>query len=79
MRGQSRSAIGMARHLTGRDRGLESIVRVNPSVAANRFSLDGVKGIQDLLGFGYSQARHAPPEIKDRFFNVEAEPFISMK
>jgi patatin-like phospholipase/acyl hydrolase len=79
MRGQSRSAIGMARHLTGRDRGLENIVRVNPSVAANRFSLDGVKGIQDLRGFGYSQARHALPEIKERFFSVEAEPFISMK
>lgn len=79
MRGQSRSAIGMARHLTGRDRGLENIVRVNPSVAANRFSLDNVRGIQDLRGFGYSQARHALPEIKDLFFGVEAETFVSIK
>jgi patatin-like phospholipase/acyl hydrolase len=79
LRGQSRSALGMARHLTGRDRGLESIVRINPPVAPKRFSLDGVSGIQDLRGFGYSQARHALPEIKDRFFGAEVEPFISLK
>ena len=79
LRGQSRSALGMARHLTGRDQGLESVVRINPPVAPKRFSIDGVRGIQDLRGFGYSQARHALPEIKDRFFGVEAEPFISLK
>ena len=33
LRGQSRSALGMARHLTGRDRGLESVVRISPPVA----------------------------------------------
>jgi hypothetical protein len=78
MRGQSRSALGMARHLTGRDKGLENIVRIDPPVAANRFSLDEVRGIKDLRGFAHSEARHALPEIKDRFFSAEAEPFASI-
>jgi uncharacterized protein len=79
MRGQSRSAQAMARHLTGRDRGLENVIRVNPPVAANRFSLDRVSGIGDLQGFAYNQARHALPDLKDRFFGAEVEPFTSMK
>ncbi len=76
-RGQSRSAQGMARHLTGRDKGLENIVRVNPPVARGRFSLDGISGIKDLRGFAYSQARHSLPLIRERFFCGEAEPFVS--
>jgi patatin-like phospholipase/acyl hydrolase len=79
MRGQSRSALGIARHLTGRDKGLENIVRINPPVAANRFSLNDVNGINDLRGFAYSEARHALPDIKERFFGARAEPFISVK
>lgn len=79
MRGQSRSAQGMARHLTGRDRGIENVIRINPSVAADRFSLDGLSGIGDLQGFAYDQARHALPDIKTRFFGANAEPFTSMK
>jgi len=78
MRGQSRSAVGMASHLTGRDKGVENVVRINPSVAAGRFFLDDASGIRDLSGFGYGQARHALPEIKDRFFSREAEPFVSI-
>jgi hypothetical protein len=78
MRGQSRSSLGMAMHLTGRDRGLDKILRINPAVAAGRFSLDGVKGIKELRGFGYSEARHALPQVTTRFFGAEAEPFVSM-
>jgi len=69
----------MALHLTGRDKGLENVVRINPSVAEDRFSLDGIKGIQDLRGFGYSQARHALPQLKNRFFSEVAERFVSLK
>jgi predicted acylesterase/phospholipase RssA len=76
IRGQSRSSLGMARHLTGRDQGLENIVRINPAVPAKKFSLDGVSGIRDLKGFAYGQARHVLPELTNRFFGSEAEPFI---
>ena len=76
LRGQSRSAVGMARHLTGRDRGLENVLRIDPTVAANRFSLDGVKNLRALRGLGHTEARHALPHVKERFFSTEATPFI---
>lgn len=79
MRGQSRSACGIARHLTGRYKGLDNVVRINPPVAANRFSLDNTDGINDLRGFAYSEARHALPEIKARFFCSKVEPFVPVK
>ncbi len=79
MRGQSRSSLGMAMHLTGRDRGLDKILRINPAVAAGRFSLDEAKGIEELRGFGYSEARHTLPLVKTRFFDAEAEPFMSKR
>ncbi len=77
MRGQSRSALGIARHLTGSDNGLERILRINPPVPAGKFSLDDTKGIRDLQGFAYGQARHAVPDVMTRFFTGEAEPFIA--
>ena len=79
MRGQSRSACGIARHLTGRDKGLDNVVRVNPPVAANRFSLDNGDGINDLRGFAHSEARHALPAIKARFFCSKVEPFLPIQ
>jgi patatin-like phospholipase/acyl hydrolase len=79
MRGQSKSAIGMARHLTGRDKGLENVVRVDPAVDKKRFNLDKTKGIQDLKGFGYHEARHMSPVLSERFFKAPVEPFIPFK
>jgi len=78
MHGQSQSALGMARHLTGRDKGTERILRINPSVATKRFRLDSVKQIQELQGFAYSEARSALPYIRDRFFAEKCEPFVSI-
>ena len=79
LRGQSRSAQGMARHLTGRDEGLENIVRVNPSVAARRFKLHDTNGIKELRGFGYTHARQLLSEVGNRFFQTKAEPFVSLR
>jgi patatin-like phospholipase/acyl hydrolase len=78
MHGQSQSALGMARHLTGRDRGVEKILRISPTVAARRFRLDGIKQIGELQGFGYSEARSALPFIRNRFFAERAELFVSL-
>lgn len=75
MRGQSRSAIGMARHLTRRPDGSDGLVRVDPVVAPERFALDDTRGVTDLQGFAYSEARTALPALKDRFFLAPAEPF----
>lgn len=76
IRGQSRSSISMARHLTGRDRGLENIVRVNPAVPVKKFALDDVSGIKDLRGFAYGHARQVLPDLRSRFFSNEAEQFV---
>jgi uncharacterized protein len=78
MRGQSRSALGMARHLTGRDKGADKVLRVDPVVAKGRYRLDGVKQIEDLRGLGYSEARQALPYIRERFFDRPCEPFVSL-
>lgn len=76
MRGQSRSALGMARHLTGWDRGVDNVIRINPAVPTGKFSLNDVGGIEELQGFAYGQARQALPALTNRFFQSEAEPFI---
>lgn len=75
MEGQSRSAIGMAQHLTGRDRNLENVVRIDPPVSRERFKLDDTQGIDDLAGLGYEEARHEIPRLKERFFMEKAEAF----
>jgi uncharacterized protein len=75
MRGQSRSALGMAMHLTGRDVGADQILRIDPIVRAKRFRLDGTKDIRELRGLGHSEARQALPQIRYRFFSGTCEPF----
>lgn len=79
MRGQSRPALGIARHLTGRDENADAVLRVDPPVAANRFSLDGTGALRDLQGLGYSEARIALPVVKSRFFGAAAEPAVLMR
>jgi patatin-like phospholipase/acyl hydrolase len=78
MRGQSRSALGMSMHLTGRDRGTDRVLRIDPPVAAKRFLLDGPKQINELRGLGYSEARYALPRVRERFFATHCEPFVSV-
>jgi uncharacterized protein len=78
MHGQSRSATGMAQHLTGRDAGFENVTRIDPIVAPKYFSLDGVAKMKELQGLGYSEARHALPTVRERFFSNIAEPFVPM-
>jgi hypothetical protein len=79
MRGQSRSALGMAMHLTGRDKGADRILRIDPIVRTNRFRLDGTKQIAELCGLGYSEARHALPHVRDRFFADQCQPFTTLR
>jgi len=78
MRGQSLSALGMAQHLTGRDRGADRVLRVDPMVARGRYRLDGVKELEELRGLGYSEARKHLPYVRDRFFDQQCEPFVSL-
>lgn len=76
MHGQSRSALGMAQHLTGRDRGADRVLRISPLVARERFQLDGTKRIRELEALGHSEARHSLPVVRDRFFSEKCAPFV---
>ncbi|OGS11996.1 MAG: hypothetical protein A2234_05065 [Elusimicrobia bacterium RIFOXYA2_FULL_58_8] len=71
MSGQESGSIGIAKLLAGE----EHIHRYNPIVAGGKFSLDGIKGIPTLKGFGSSEARKALPKIKPLFFAEPTEPF----
>jgi len=76
MLGQSRAALGMAMHLTGRDNGKDNVVRVNRVVERGRFSLNGTKHIRQLQGLGVGEARHQVSALRDRFFACEASQFV---
>lgn len=70
MRGQSSSAIGMAKHLTN-----YSVTRIDETVAKGKFCLDSLKGIQNLKGLGQEKGRIEYQNIKDIFFCEPAEKF----
>lgn len=74
MTGQSSASMGMAILLTGRD--MDRILRVSPSVATGRFSLDEASDIDVLSGLGHSEARKALPKLQEMFFDTKTEPFV---
>ena len=67
---QSFSSHGTAQLLAGH----ANIVRINPSMPTNRFSLDGILEITSLKGLGSTEARKALPAVRD-FFNEKVETF----
>lgn len=71
LRGQSTAANNQAKLLLGRDK----ITRVNPAVAAEQFSLDGVKEAQELIGKAAHVSRQNAPEYTKLFANHTAPPF----
>ena len=76
MDGQSRGALGIARHLTGDPHDRKAVHRYSPSVPDGFFSLDDTTKIQRLKGLGASSARHAGPTLMPIFFQQTAEPFV---
>jgi uncharacterized protein len=73
-RGQSFASLGMAQHLVGHD----NVHRINPAVAAGRYTLDKTEGIEDLRGLGYQSARYASPKLATVFFKTPAERFTPL-
>lgn len=71
MSGQASGSLGIAKLLAGEDH----IHRFNPVAPDDKFSLDGVKAIPTLKGYGYAEARKALPKVKPLFFAKPAEPF----
>jgi patatin-like phospholipase/acyl hydrolase len=68
MRGQSIGAANQAKFLLGEER----FERLNPKVAANEFSLDGVHKADDLIGKAYHHSRVFAPTFEKKFGTHQA-------
>jgi Patatin-like phospholipase len=73
MRAQSHCAIGMVQHLVPNR---NNIVRVSPSIANGKFSLDSTQGISRLKGLGDSEARKALPFLRTMFFGSTVQEYF---
>lgn len=71
LRAQSGGSLGVAYSLAGHDR----VVRINPVAPPGKFDLDKTGGIEELATYGYLEARKASSDLKNKFFNQEAEQF----
>ena len=71
MHAQSHASLGTAKLLAG----YGNIVRVDPSMARGKFSLDKASAIPSLKGLGEIEARKALPELREVFLGDHAEPF----
>jgi patatin-like phospholipase/acyl hydrolase len=71
MRGQSLSAFHQATHLLGRNR----VERLDPKVAADEFSLDGVHKADDLIGKAAHHSRVFMPIFEQKFASHRAASY----
>jgi hypothetical protein len=70
---QSSLALGTAQHLLGHDQ----VHRINETVAAGRFRLDGASDLPALIGLGAESAREWKPKLAPLFFADLAEEFVT--
>ncbi len=73
--GQSRSALGTAKILTGHPHKGGKLWRYSPKVPTNTFSMDGVAQIERLASLGEAEARDALPILRKTFLAVTRAPF----
>jgi hypothetical protein len=76
MDGQSRSAMGMAKLLTGHEYERDALFRVCPDVPKGFFKLDDTRKIAQLKGMGAAAARKERSRIEPVFLTHPAEPFV---
>ena len=75
MDGQSHSAMGIAKLLTGHEHHRTAIYRVDHTVPLNAFKMDDTRVIQDLKGLGHAKARDRIPVLEPIFFYDSADEF----
>lgn len=73
--GQSRSALGTAKILTGHPHDGSKVWRYSPQVPLNTFRLDSVAQIERLAGLGAAEARAALPSLNAEFLAAPRPPF----
>jgi hypothetical protein len=76
MAGQSCSAMGMAKIITGGGNQRQAIWRIDQIAPEGRYSLDNTARIRELKDRAYMEARHHLAELRQEFFHGPAEPFV---
>lgn len=72
MRGQSESANGMVRLMLGN----QNVMRVQPAAPPGQFVLDDFEAATPLIGIGEALAREHLKEVRTRFLQDVATPFV---
>jgi hypothetical protein len=76
MAGQSHSALGTAKIITGDGHGHRAIWRVDQIAPTGRYTMDDAQRIAEIKDRAFTEAREQLPELRRHFFDGEAEPFV---
>jgi hypothetical protein len=75
MAGQSHSALGTAKIITGDGHDRKAIWRIDQVAPAGRYTLDNAARIAEMKDRGFTEAREQLPELRRHFFDVPAADF----
>ena len=76
MAGQSHSALGTAKIITGDGHDRKAIWRIDQVAPAGRYTLDNAARIAEMKDRGFTEAREQLPELRRHFFDVPAADFV---
>jgi uncharacterized protein len=74
--GQSHSALGTAKIVTGHGHDHAAIWRIDQTAPAGRYAMDDAKRIAEMKNRGFAEAREQLPELRRHFFDYKAERFV---
>lgn len=74
--GQSHSALGTAKIVTGDGHDHRAIWRVDQTAPPGRYTMDGAGRLAEMKDRGFTEAREQLPELRRHFFDRVAEPFV---
>jgi len=75
MAGQSHSALGTAKIVTGDGHEHKAIWRIDQIAPAGRYTMDDAGHIAEMKNRGFTEAREQLPELRRHFFDREADRF----
>lgn len=76
MAGQSHSALGTAKIVTGDVHERKAIWRIDQTAPEGRYTMDNASQISEMRDRAFAEAREQLPELKRYFFDVPADPFV---
>ena len=74
--GQTHSALGTAKIVTGDVHERKAIWRIDQTAPEGRYALDNASRTSEMRNRAFAEAREQLPELKRHFFNVQADPFV---